>query len=88
MLSRVTVEGVLEELARNAMRVRDAYEQTSTPGCFRTAAAFGELVRGSALVDPPGVTWAPAWHQGRNGDLEGRIAAESMVRVGAVRKRE
>ncbi|MEO6086608.1 MAG: SAM-dependent methyltransferase [Umezawaea sp.] len=86
VLSHVTVDGVPEELARNAMRVRDAYEQTSTPGCFRTAAEFTALFRGWSLVDPPGVTWAPLWHPEHGVDLGGDDPATSMLRVGAARK--
>ncbi len=60
VLSQISTDGVPDDLARGAERVRAGYAKSSRAGYFRTAAELTALFGDFELVEP-GVTWTSAW---------------------------
>jgi O-methyltransferase involved in polyketide biosynthesis len=62
LASHLTDDGVPQEGEDGSRdKIREQYEQSSTPFYFRTRAEFTEFFDGFELVEP-GVVWLPEWH--------------------------
>jgi O-methyltransferase involved in polyketide biosynthesis len=60
--SHLTDDGVSQEGENGGRdRIREQYQQSSTPFHFRTRAEFARFFDGFELVEP-GVVWLPEWH--------------------------
>jgi hypothetical protein len=83
VMSHMTDQGVPEPDAGNAEEFRNAYEQTSTPGCYRTREELTALFGSDFQIVDPGVVWAQQWRPEWPDD---RDPAESMILAGVARK--
>jgi hypothetical protein len=83
VMSHMTDQGVPEPYAGNAEEFRKAYEQTSTPGCYRTRDELTALFGGDFQIVAPGVVWAQQWRPEWPDD---RDPAQSMILAGVACK--